>query len=107
MCLPKWNPVPPCPQVVRVPETPPLSPFRAGFSYGYVCHAGDCNHSYRRLRTRLRSSRVGLPPISPRGTKTTPAFLIGDDKLRSFATYIGSMRLTARPLEELLSDSAR
>jgi hypothetical protein len=38
-------------------------------------HAGNRNHSDSRLRTRIRSARMGLPPISPRGTKASPVLL--------------------------------
>jgi integrase len=38
-----------------------------------IRHAGIRNYSDRRLRTRIWSTRVGFPPISPRRTKATPA----------------------------------
>jgi hypothetical protein len=49
----------------------PSQPQSGLFKLARLPNAGNCNCSDRRLRTRIRCSRVGLPPTAPSGETAT------------------------------------
>jgi hypothetical protein len=63
------------PSPVGIPETPPLGRTSGGVLVsgdaccpGATYGTGNCNQSDHWVPARIRSSRVGFPPVSPRDT---------------------------------------